>query len=29
MYGPSNYAVVDAVHKLPARVAEVYRRLTT
>lgn len=28
LYGPSNYAVVDAVHKLPARVAEVYRRLT-
>ncbi len=28
MYGPAGYTVVDAVDKLPAKVAEIYRRLT-
>ena len=29
MYGPSNFTVVDDVHKLPFKVADIYRRLTT
>ncbi len=29
MYGPVNYTVVDAVEKLPYKVSEIYRRLTT
>jgi len=29
MYGPVNYAVVDDVAKLPLRVADIYRRLTS
>ncbi len=29
MYGPSNYTVVDEVRKLPYKVADIYRRLTT
>ena len=29
MYGAANYAVIDEVHKLPQRVADIYRRLTT
>jgi nitric oxide reductase NorD protein len=29
MYGPSNFTVVDDVRKLPYRVADIYRRLTT
>ena len=29
MYGPTNYAVIDEVHKLPGKVADIYRRLTT
>ena len=28
MYGPSAFTVVDDVHKLPWRVAEIYRRIT-
>ena len=29
MYGPSNFTVVDEVPKLPWKVADIYRRLTT
>lgn len=29
MYGPANYAVIDDVQKLPYKVADIYRRLTT
>jgi nitric oxide reductase NorD protein len=29
MYGPANYAVIDEVKKLPLKVADIYRRLTT
>ncbi len=29
MYGPSNFTVVDEVQKLPYKVADIYRRLTT
>ena len=29
MYGSANYAVIDEVHKLPRKVADIYRRLTT
>ena len=29
MYGPANYAVIDEVQKLPYKVADIYRRLTT
>ena len=29
MYGAANYAVIDEVHKLPQKVADIYRRLTT
>lgn len=29
MYGPTNYTVVDEVPKLPYKVADIYRRLTT
>ena len=29
MYGATNYAVIDEVHKLPRKVADIYRRLTT
>lgn len=29
MYGPAGYAVVDAVGKLPLKVADIYRKLTT
>lgn len=29
MYGAANYAVIDEVHKLPHKVADIYRRLTT
>ena len=29
MYGEANYAVIDEVHKLPQKVSEIYRRLTT
>lgn len=29
MYGPVNYAVIDEVRKLPLKVADIYRRLTT
>jgi nitric oxide reductase NorD protein len=29
MYGASNFTVVDEVHKLPYKVADIYRRLTT
>ena len=29
MYGAANYAVIDQVHKLPQKVADIYRRLTT
>ena len=29
MYGAANYAVIDEVHKLPRKVADIYRRLTT
>lgn len=29
MYGPVNYTIVDAVEKLPLRVSNIYRRLTT
>lgn len=29
MYGPANYAVIDEVQKLPMKVADIYRRLTT
>ncbi len=29
MYGPSNFTVVDEVQKLPWKVADIYRRLTT
>jgi len=29
MYGTANYAVIDEVHKLPQKVADIYRRLTT
>ena len=29
MYGPANYAVIDEVEKLPFKVADIYRRLTT
>jgi nitric oxide reductase NorD protein len=28
MYGPANYAVIHEVHKLPLKVADIYRRLT-
>ncbi|MBT6879227.1 MAG: hypothetical protein HOA22_06810, partial [Gammaproteobacteria bacterium] len=28
MYGPAGYTVVDAVEKLPFKVADIYRRLT-
>ena len=29
MYGPVAYTIVDAVEKLPFKVSEIYRRLTT
>lgn len=29
MYGPANYIIIDAAHKLPVKVSEIYRRLTT
>jgi nitric oxide reductase NorD protein len=29
MYGPASYLIVDEVYKLPLRVADIYRRLTT
>jgi nitric oxide reductase activation protein len=29
MYGAANYVVVDHVAKLPAKVADIYRKLTT
>ncbi len=29
MYGPANFTVVDEVQKLPYKVADIYRRLTT
>ena len=29
MYGAVNYTLVDDVHQLPVKVAEIYRRLTT
>jgi nitric oxide reductase activation protein len=29
MYGAANYAVIDDVHKLPQKVADIYRQLTT
>jgi nitric oxide reductase NorD protein len=29
MYGVANYAVIDEVKKLPLKVADIYRRLTT
>ena len=29
MYGVANYAVIDDVQKLPYKVADIYRRLTT
>jgi nitric oxide reductase NorD protein len=29
MYGTANYAVIDEVRKLPLKVADIYRRLTT
>ncbi len=29
MYGPVNYAVIDEVRKLPLKVSDIYRRLTT
>ncbi|MEX2481829.1 MAG: VWA domain-containing protein [Gammaproteobacteria bacterium] len=29
MYGPANFAVIDEVEKLPHKVADIYRRLTT
>jgi nitric oxide reductase NorD protein len=29
MYGNANYAVIDEVEKLPLKVADIYRRLTT
>jgi nitric oxide reductase NorD protein len=29
MYGPVNYAVIDDVRKLPLKVSDIYRRLTT
>lgn len=29
MYGEANYIVIDSVHKLPYRVADIYRKLTT
>ncbi len=29
MYGSANYAVIDEIHKLPKKVADIYRRLTT
>lgn len=29
MYGSANYAVIDEVQKLPLKVADIYRRLTT
>ena len=29
MYGPIAYTIVDAVEKLPYKVSEIYRRLTT
>jgi len=29
MYGPANFAVIDEVEKLPYKVADIYRRLTT
>jgi len=29
MYGPVNYTIVDAVEKLPYKVSDIYRRLTT
>ncbi|MSR13982.1 MAG: nitric oxide reductase activation protein [Gammaproteobacteria bacterium] len=29
MYGASNFTVVDEVHKLPYKIADIYRRLTT
>ena len=29
MYGAANYAVIDEVRKLPLKVSDIYRRLTT
>jgi len=29
MYGAVNYAVIDEVRKLPLKVSDIYRRLTT
>ncbi|MBI4694287.1 MAG: nitric oxide reductase activation protein [Gammaproteobacteria bacterium] len=29
MYGEANYIVIDSVHKLPYKVADIYRKLTT
>jgi nitric oxide reductase NorD protein len=29
MYGPANYALIDEVPKLPLKVADIYRKLTT
>jgi hypothetical protein len=28
MYGPASYTVLDEVHKLPLKLADIYRRLT-
>ncbi len=29
LYGPANYVVIDEIRKLPLRVADIYRKLTT
>jgi len=29
MYGAANYTVIDEVRKLPLKVSDIYRRLTT
>ena len=29
MYGPVNYTVIDEVRKLPLKVADIYRKLTS
>jgi nitric oxide reductase NorD protein len=29
MYGAANYILIDDVRKLPLKVADIYRRLTT
>jgi len=29
MYGPVNYTVISEIHKLPVKISDIYRKLTT